>query len=185
MRAMVGTSVVEIVQGEIANQNTQAIVNVANNSLLGSKGLDGAIYRAAGQQVQEECKTLGGCDFGEARVTSGGNLRAKHIIHTAGPVYRGGKHGEAETLARAYRKCLELAVNLGVRRIAFPGISIGAGGYPPDEAAEVALRTIFEFLPTHQELFLVRLVLNSKDAVVSFELAMKRLTAKSWKTSAI
>lgn len=174
MRIMIGESMLEIVEGEISTQNTQAIVNAANGSLLGSKGLDGAILRGAGPQVAEEARALGGCDFGVAKVTSGGKLKAKHIIHTAGPVYRGGKNGEPELLARAYLNSMKLAVECGTKRIAFPAIGVGANGYPPEEAAEIAISTAAEFLRTHPELLLVRFALSGKEVYRSFEIALRK-----------
>jgi O-acetyl-ADP-ribose deacetylase (regulator of RNase III) len=137
---------IEIVRGDITKLDVDAIVNAANTTLLGGGGVDGAIHRAAGPELLAECRTLGGCRPGEAKITRGYLLPARFVIHTVGPIWRDGKDDEARTLTNCYRNSLELAVENEIRTIAFPAISCGAYGYPVEEAAQIAFKTTREFL---------------------------------------
>jgi O-acetyl-ADP-ribose deacetylase (regulator of RNase III) len=171
----VGQSVLEILAGDLTAQDTQAIVNAANTSLLGGGGVDGAIHRAGGPQILEECRELGGCPTGEARLTTGGNLKAKYVIHTVGPVYQDGLHGEPRLLASCYQESLKLASAKGIRSLAFPAISTGAYGYPLKDAARIALTTVKEYLSQHPEIERVRFVLFGRPAYEAYEQALKEL----------
>jgi O-acetyl-ADP-ribose deacetylase (regulator of RNase III) len=164
----------ELVQGDITHQDTDAIVNAANTSLLGGGGVDGAIHRAAGPELLAECLTLGGCPTGDAKITKGYRLKVRHIIHTVGPVYRGSPH-DAELLASCYRRSLSLGALNHLRSVAFPSISTGAYGYPVDEAAPIALKTVVEFLNTPTSIELVRFVLFDRLTFQTYEWALERL----------
>jgi O-acetyl-ADP-ribose deacetylase (regulator of RNase III) len=150
-------------------------VNAANTSLLGGGGVDGAIHRAAGSQLLEECRTLGGCETGSAKITRGYKLPARHVIHAVGPVYRDGRHDEPGQLASAYRTSLELASQHHLTSMAFPAISTGAYGYPMESAARVALRTIIDYLGEHSEIQRVRFVLYNSRALQIHQQALEQL----------
>ena len=154
---------IDIVRGDVTKVEVDAIVNAANTTLLGGGGVDGAIHRAAGPELLAECRTLGGCRPGEAKITRGYRLPARFVIHTVGPIWSGGKRGEPEILANCYRNSLQLAVENGIQTIAFPAVSCGAYGYPIQEAAEIALKTTREFLAKTDKIDKVIFVLWSED----------------------
>ena len=167
----------QIVRGDITRLAVDAIVNAANTTLLGGGGVDGAIHRAAGLELLAECRTLGGCAPGAARITRGYLLPAGAIIHTVGPVWRGGESDEADMLASCYRNSLQLAVERGVKTIAFPAISCGAYGYPVAEAAEVAVECTARFLRTNVTIDRVDFVVSSDEIQRAYEAAMRALSA--------
>ncbi len=150
---MSSLSAISLAQGDITTVDVEAIVNAANTSLLGGGGVDGAIHRAAGPQLLEECETIGGCPTGEARITRGYRLPARHVIHTVGPVWRGGTHHEDDLLAACYRNSLSLAREHGLRSVAFPAISTGVYRFPLDRATAIALGETTRFLERHPDAF--------------------------------
>ncbi len=150
---------IEIILGDLTKLDVDAIVNAANTTLLGGGGVDGAIHRAAGPELLAECRTLNGCQPGEAKITRGYRLPARFVIHTVGPIWRGGKHGEPEILANCYRNSLQLAVENGIKTIAFPAISCGAYGYPIQEAAQIAAKNTRDFLVAENKIDKVIFVL--------------------------
>jgi len=162
----------EAVHGDITGLDVDAIVNAANTSLLGGGGVDGAIHRAAGPQLLEECRTLGGCPTGQARITRGYNLPARHVIHTVGPIWRGGARGEDDLLASCYRASLRLAAENGCRSIAFPAISTGAYGFPFERARDIALATVRECAASHPSIERVIFCCFSRADYLSYQQAL-------------
>jgi O-acetyl-ADP-ribose deacetylase (regulator of RNase III) len=172
MHVKIGSSTLELVEGDITGQDTEAIVNAANKYLRPGGGVDGAIHRAGGPAIEAECCGLGGCPTGEARITTGGNLKARYVIHTVGPIYKDGFHREPELLTSCYRESLKLASAKGIKSLAFPSISTGVYGYPMEDAARVALKVVVDYLHEHPEIELVRFVLFGKPAYRVYEKAL-------------
>ena len=162
MDVRIGTSTLSIVEGDITKEHTDAIVNAANSGLRGGGGVDGAIHRAGGPAIMEECRKIGHCPTGQAVVTTGGNLKARYVIHTVGPVWSGGGRNEAGLLQSAYLESLKLASKKGLKSVSFPAISTGAYGYPLNDAARIALKTAIDYLKEHPEIETVRFVLFGK-----------------------
>ena len=177
----IGKAKVLLAQGDITEMDTDAIVNAANPSLMGGGGVDGAIHRKGGPKILEECKRIratewpNGLPTGKAVITTGGNLKAKYVIHTVGPVWRGGNSGEPELLAEAYRNSLKLAVSKGLKTVAFPSISTGAYGYPIEKACKVALTTVKEFLEKEDKLDKVVFVLFTAHDLEVYKKAAKEI----------
>ena len=153
-----------IIVGDITQSDAEAIVNAANTTLLGGSGVDGAIHAAAGPELLAECRTLNGCKTGQAKLTRGYRLKATYVLHTPGPIWQGGSHGEAALLASCYRSCLSLAAEHGIRTVDFPSISTGVYGYPLSQAATVALKAIMDFLAEHDLPRQVRMVCHTEAA---------------------
>ena len=166
---------IDILRGDITKLEVDAIVNAANTTLLGGGGVDGAIHRAAGPELVAECRTLGGCEPGEAKITRGYRLPARFVIHTVGPVWHGGKRGEPETLANCYRNSLQVAVENGIKTLAFPAISCGAYGYPIEEAAKIAVKTTREFLANDSMIEKVIFALFSEDLYQAYQIIVAAL----------
>jgi O-acetyl-ADP-ribose deacetylase (regulator of RNase III) len=173
----IGEARVELIRGDITGQEVDAIVNAANSRLAGGGGVDGAIHRAGGPDIMEACSAIGGCETGSAVATTAGRLRARHVIHAVGPIWRGGTAGEAALLASAYRSSLQAACELGDRSIAFPSISTGAYAFPVAEAARIALATVLHFLegPGGGRIDLVRFVLFSDADRCAYESALRAI----------
>ena len=160
---------IEFVLGDITQQDVDAIVNAANPSLLGGGGVDGAIHRAGGPSILEECRRLGGCEPGDVKATRGGNLAARHVLHAVGPIWRGGGEREPELLASCHRRAVELAAELGCASLAFPAISTGAYGYPVELAAPVAIRATEEALTAHPSVTLGRFVFRDDATLAAYQ----------------
>jgi len=175
MEVKVNSALIALVLGDITVEETDAIVNAANSGLRGGGGVDGAIHRAGGASIMEECRKIGSCPTGQAVVTGGGNLKARYVIHAVGPVYRGGGRGEADLLKSAYRESLKRVTEKGLTSVSFPAISAGVYGYPLEEAARIALTTAIDYVKDHDEIQLVRFVLFSQDIYDVFTKELKRI----------
>ncbi len=178
METKIGKTKLSLIQGDITLQETEAIVNAANTSLLGGGGVDGAIHRAGGPKILEECKAIrakqGGCPTGEAVITSGGNMKTKYVIHTVGPVWSGGNRGEEQLLRNAYYNSLDLAREKGIKSVSFPSISTGVYRFPIDNASRIAINTVKEFVQEHNFVE-VRFVLFSERDLKAYEDALKEI----------
>ncbi len=177
MQVRIGQALLELVEGDITRQDTEAMVNAANEALRVGGGVDGAINRAGGPKIQEEARKIGRCPTGQAVITTGGDLQAKYVIHTVGPIYKDGRHGEPELLASAYRESLKVASAHGIKSLAFPSLSTGVYGYPVPQAARIALGTVRDYLAEHPEIELVRFVLFGKPMFEAFAEALGDLPA--------
>jgi len=177
VRKAVNKSIIELVEGDITEQNTAAVVNAANSRLAGGGGVDGAIHRSGGPSIMEETrrKYPRGCPTGSAVISGGGNLKADFVIHAVGPIYRGGGSGEKELLSSAYKRCLEIASEQNLKSVAFPSLSTGAYGYPVREASRTALSAVAEYLKEHPEIELVRFVLFSRPDFNDYRSALEEL----------
>jgi len=175
MEVSINTSILSLVEGDITGEETDAIVNAANSRLAGGAGVDGAIHRAGGPSIMEECRKIGGCPTGQAVITTGGSLKAKYVIHTVGPVYQGGVKGEANLLKGAHLESLKLASAKRLKSIAFPAISTGVYGYPLNEAAHIALKTAIDYLNEHSDIELVRFVLFGRKTYDIFTDELRKL----------
>jgi O-acetyl-ADP-ribose deacetylase (regulator of RNase III) len=166
---------IQVIEGDITQLKVDAIVNAANSTLLGGGGVDGAIHRAAGPQLLEECRTLGGCPTGQAKITRGYRLPARHVIHTVGPIWRDGRHGEDELLASCYRNSLALAEQHGLKSIAFPAISTGAYGFPLERATRIAVTEVKHFLENHPEFERVIFACFGSRALAYYQSALREI----------
>ncbi len=175
MEIKINKSTLSLVEGDITLEETDAIVNAANSRLAGGAGVDGAIHLAGGPSIMEECRKIGGCPTGQAVITAGGNLKAKYVIHTVGPVYQGGTKGEANFLKSAHLESLKLASAKKLKSIAFPAISTGIYGYPLHEAARIALKTSIDYLMEHSDMELIRFVLFGRQAYDVFVEEVRKL----------
>jgi|SRR5450759_4093855 len=175
MDAKINETLISLACGDIIQETTDALVNAANERLAGGAGVDGAIHRAGGPEIMAECRKIGGCPTGQAVITTGGNLRAKYVIHTVGPIYKGGTKGEAFLLQNAYKKSLELAREKGLQSVSFPAISTGIYGYPLEEAARLALKTCIEFARSNTDIKIIRHILFSWPIYEVYSAELKKL----------
>ncbi|MBW4828557.1 MAG: O-acetyl-ADP-ribose deacetylase [Clostridiaceae bacterium] len=171
----INETIINLIKGDITKIETDAVVNAANNTLLGGGGVDGAIHRAGGSEILEQCKKIGGCPTGEARITIAGNLPSKYVIHTVGPVYRGGDNREAELLYNTYYNSLELAEEYNLKTIAFPSISTGVYGYPIDKASDIAIKAVTDFIEEKGSIDKVVFVLFSNNDYEIYEEKLNKL----------
>jgi len=177
MSIMINNTEVSLVLGDITRTDTEAIVNAANSGLRGGGGVDGAIHRAGGPAIMEECRKIGSCPTGSAVVTTAGNLPARYIIHAVGPIYRGGNQGEPEALKSAYKESMKRATEKNLKSVSFPAISAGVYGYPLDEAARIALETVSDYLKSYSGIERVQFVLFDQRTFDAFDRALKSLDA--------
>ncbi len=175
VKVRIGSCILELVRGDITQQDTEAIVNAANEQLIPGGGVDGAIHRAGGPSIAEEARKIGHCPTGSAVITGAGNLKAKYVIHAVGPIYKDGKHGEPDLLASAYRSSLNICLEKNISSVAFPSLSTGAYGYPFEEASQIALETIISFLQEHKRPSLVRMVLFGEEAYRIYTNTLEKL----------
>lgn len=175
----INKSLLSLAQGDITTEETDAIVNAANSGLRGGGGVDGAIHRAGGPTIMQECRKIGSCLPGRAVITTGGNLKARYVIHAVGPIYQGGNKGEALLLKSVHREILKLATANHIKSIAFPAISAGAYGYPLRDAADIALRTTCDYLKEHDDIELVRFVLLDRATYDAFAEALETICPQS------
>jgi O-acetyl-ADP-ribose deacetylase (regulator of RNase III) len=175
MEIRINQGTLNLVEGDITLEETDAIVNAANSRLMGGAGVDGAIHRAGGPSILEECRKIGGCPIGQAVITGGGKLKARYVIHTVGPVYQGGQKGEADLLRSAYLSSLRLAAARGLKSVAFPAISTGVYSYPLAEAAHIALKTAVDYLRTQTDLAEIRFVLFDRQTYDTFAEELRKL----------
>lgn len=174
MDAQIDGTTVSLVRGDITLEETDAIVNAANPALAGGGGVDGAIHKAGGPAIMEECRRIGGCPTGKAVITTGGALKAKFVIHTVGPIYRDGRHGEADLLRSAYSSSLALALEKGLGTVSFPSISTGAYGYPIEDAARTTVSAVIDFIKENKGLTLIRFVLFSDRDLAAYASALEK-----------
>jgi O-acetyl-ADP-ribose deacetylase (regulator of RNase III) len=175
MQLRINQAILEIIEGDITQQDTEAIVNAANEQLRVGGGVDGAINRAGGPEIQKEARQIGYCPTGQAVITTGGNLKATYVIHTVGPIYQNGLSGEPQLLASCYRESLKLASAKGIKSLAFPSISTGIYGYPMADAARTALSTVNAYLQEHSDIKLVRFVLFGQSAFEAYTAALQKV----------